>query len=66
MSLQKDFPTKPQLEILAAFRSSGYDGAKVRQHFNPHEPAHKPANKFLVSYDLMPDGTVVNYQEVAI
>lgn len=58
-SLLAEFPNKKKEDILEIYRNAEYNAEKVRQHLKPH-------NKFLVSYDLMPDGSVQNYQELPI
>ena len=50
-------------ELLQAYRSAGFNANEVRQSLNPKRA---DSNKFLVSYDLMPDGTVANYTETPI
>lgn len=60
--LLKEFPQSSKDSLLELYCSSGYSAAKVRANL-----ASKQAHtKFLVSYDLHPDGTVQNYQEVPI
>ena len=57
--LLKEHQNKSKDEVLEIYRNFGYDIAEVRKQLTAH-------TKFLVSYDLHPDGTVTNYEEVPI
>jgi len=58
-TILKEHQTKSKEDLLEIYRNCEYDIAKARQHLTVH-------TKFLVSYDLQPDGTVINYVETPV
>ena len=60
--LLKDHPTAARSDVLQAYRTSGFDVKSVATRLQ----ANLANNKFLISYDLMPDGSIGNYTETPI
>lgn len=56
--LLKEFPQSTKESLLEQYYSSGFNAVKVRGSLT----LKHNHTKFLVSYDLHPDGTVQNYQ----
>ena len=62
--LIQEYRSSDREELLQMYRSAGKDASIVREQLSGKKKASH--NKFLVSYDLMPDGTVKNYCETPI
>lgn len=57
-SIIKDNKNMSKETLLGFYRYFGYDPVQLRDHLYKLETRHP---KVLVTYDLMPDGTIANY-----